>query len=214
MANTYATMQARIADELDRADLTSEIQNAIQDAIGLFERKKFYFQNAPVAFTFSTVAHQEYYTGTDSSLIPLIAQAMHLTGTFFGWRRQLRKRPWAYIDSISWLSTSYAQPVDWAYYGEQVRLYPIPDNAYVLNMDAVVRPARPSAATDAGPWMNDAEALVRTEAKMRLIKEVIRGTDMADELALLQTQWNMEYAAVTGETTTREATGRLEPSEF
>lgn len=214
MTNTYSTMQSRIADELDRADLTSQIQNAIQDAIGFYERKYFYFTSNPAAFTFSTVAGQEYYTSSDAAQIATVPQIYALTGTFYGLRRQLHKREWEFIDSISTLTTSKAMPQDWAYNGEQIRLYPIPDNAYTLSVAADPRPARPSANGDAGVWMNDAEALIRTRAKIYLLKNVIRASDMEPELALLMGQEREEYAALTAETASREATGVLEPSQF
>jgi len=214
VANTYGTMQARIADELDRADLATQIQNAIQDAIGFYERRYFYFTPSPQTFTFSTVRAQEYYTSVDAAAIATSPNIVTLTGTFYGLRRQLHKREWEYIDSISTLVTSYAMPQDWAYVGEEIRLYPIPDNAYVLNAMAVPRLVRPSSNTDAGPWMNDAEALIRTKAKLYLLRNVIRASDMEAETVLLEDQLTREFAALSAETGTREAVGMLEPSRF
>jgi hypothetical protein len=214
VTNTYAVMQARIADELDRADLGSQIQNAIQDAIGFYERKYFYFTSNPQAFTFSTVAGQEYYGNADNPLILTVPDIYRLNGSFYGLRRPLHKRSWEYIDNISTLTTSRAQPVDWAYNGEEIRLYPIPDNAYVITAAADPRPARPAANNDAGVWMNDAEALIRTRAKLYLLKNVIRAADMEAEVALLTSQEREEYAALAGETASREATGQIEPSAF
>lgn len=213
-------MQGRIADELDRADLTTEIQNAIQDSIGFYERKYFYFTNSPAAFVFNTVAGQEYYTTNDNPAISTSNEITALTGTFFGWRRQLHKRTWKEIDRISWLQTSKAQPVLWAYMGESIRMYPIPDNTYPVSCAATGRPMRPAANTDAGPWMNDAEALIRTKAKIYLMKNVIRSSDMLEELRMLEGpdgkggQLADEYAALTGETALREARGSVVPSQF
>lgn len=214
MTNTYATMQARIADELDRADLTSQIQNAIQDAIGFYERRYFYFTSNPQDFTFSTVAGQEYYTSSDNAVIATSPNIYRLNGNFYGLRRPLHKREWEYIDDISTLTTSKAMPQDWAYNGEEIRLYPIPDNAYVITAAAIPRPVRPSANTDGGVWMNDAEALIRTRAKIYLLRDVIRASDMEAELTLLATQEKEEYAALAGETASREAVGEIQPSQF
>lgn len=215
MANNYGTMIGRIADDLERTDLTAvEIPQAIQDAIGFYERKDFYFNKGPLQFSFNTVRTQEYYGASDNAAIPTSPHIETLTGTFFGLRRELRKRSWQYINRISTLTTSMAQPVDWAYAGEQIRLYPIPDNVYPVSAFATLRLARPSSNSDVGPWMNDAELLIRSKAKEYLFLNVIRASDMEADVALMQQQIGKEYAALTGETTSREATGYLEPVMF
>jgi hypothetical protein len=43
---TYSELQAELADELNRTDLTTQIQKAIQEAIRKYERKRTYFQRA------------------------------------------------------------------------------------------------------------------------------------------------------------------------
>ena len=207
-------MQARIADELDRSDLTSQIQNAIQDAIGKYERRYFYFTDAPTTVSFNTVAHQEYYTSSDNAAIATISQAITLSGTFFNLRQTLDKRAWSYIEDISTIATSYAMPQDWAYLGEQIRLYPIPDNVYAMRLQGIARPVRPSTNTDTGVWMNDAEELIRTEAKLYLLRNVIRGVDMVEEIGLLEVQKIRALADLVTETASREATGQLEPVDF
>lgn len=205
----------RIADELDRADLTAvEIPNAIQDAIGYGERKDFYFNRGPSNFSFNTVAGQEYYTTSDNAAIPLCPHVEALTGTFFGLRRELTRRSWQHIDLISTLTTSKAMPVDWAYAGEQIRFYPIPDNVYPISAFATQRLTRPVNLSDGGPWMNEAEAWTRTKAKEYLFLNVIRSSDMEAEVAMMQQQLGKEYAALTGETASREATGFVEPVDF
>jgi len=207
-------MQARIADELDRGDLTSQIQKAIQDAIGKYERRYFYFTNQPQAFSFSTVHGQEYYDSSDAAAIATAAEIIRLTGTFYGLRRGLHKRDWEFIDRISTVATSYAQPQDYAYAGESIRLYPIPDAVYPISAFAAPRLTRPAADSDQGVWMNEAEELIRTRAKKLLIANVIRGVDMEAELTLLIDQEQQALNDLTGETTRREATGQIQPVAF
>src|SRR3972149_4580416 len=74
---TYATMRARIAEELiDSAITTAHINNAIQQAIKHYERKPWWFNQK--AGTFATVAAQELYTTSDLADIPkmVIIQSM------------------------------------------------------------------------------------------------------------------------------------------
>lgn len=214
MAN-YGDMIGRIADELDRADLTvTEIPQGIQSAIGFYERKYFYFTSGPQSFTFSTAIGREYYTSSDNAAIATSPNIYRINGTFFGLRRPLHKQQWEYIDNISTIPQSKAMPVDWAYNGEQIRLYPIPDNVYVLTCASTGRPVRPSANSDAGVWMNDAEALIRTKAKLYLQLNVIRASDMEAEVMMMKQQEKDEFAALAEETRSREATGVVSPSRF
>ena len=71
--STFGNMMDRIADELDRTDLTSQIQKAIQTAIDRYERKRFWFNEAR-SITFNTVDGQEFYTSSDNSAIPNLLQ--------------------------------------------------------------------------------------------------------------------------------------------
>ncbi len=222
MTNTYLTMQTRIAAELHRSDLssplsgltTSAIQNAIQTAIAYYERKYFYFTSKPQAFTFSTVAGQEYYGNADNPLILTVPDIYRLNGSFYGLRRPLHKRSWEYIDDISTLTTSRSQPVDWAYNGEEIRLYPIPDSTYVITAAADPRPARPAADADEGVWMNDAEELIRMCAKIDLVENFMRVAGFEEELPVWKARESKALAALQTETASREATGQIEPSAF
>ena len=65
---TFGTMRDRIADELDRADLTSQIEREIRSAVAFYEKKRFWFNEQRIDFP--TVASQEWYTSSDDSAIP------------------------------------------------------------------------------------------------------------------------------------------------
>src|ERR1700677_608906 len=71
-ANTYQDLQNRIQNEVLGAPTTTDIQNAISDAIGLFDSKTFWFNSfrvfGGVAGSLSdleTVAGQEFYNQTN-----------------------------------------------------------------------------------------------------------------------------------------------------
>ena len=53
-----SVMQARIADDLARPDITNQIADAINDAIAHYQSTRFYFTETRTA-SFSTVAGQE-----------------------------------------------------------------------------------------------------------------------------------------------------------
>ena len=209
---TYGDLQTRIADELDRSDLTSQIQKSILTAVAYYERQPFWFTES--SFTFSTVAGQELYGSSDAAAIATAPTIERLNGNFFGLRTPMIKHPWEYIDNISTLTTSRATPRDWAYRAYQIRVYPIPDRAYTITAYYTPRLTTVSSNSDSNAWTNDAEALIRSRAKIDLIANVIRGPDMVEELTVLRAQEQEELNALRMETTRRKATGMIQPTQF
>ncbi len=112
------------------------------------------------------------------------------------------------------------QPIDYAYYAEQLRLYPIPDNAYAVSLLGTTRFAPLGNAGDSNPWTLDAEALVRCEAKMDLYENTLQQPDMADRMRHLihgdlSRPGSRGYLyALKAETARRAAVGRTRPSYF
>lgn len=210
---SFLDMQTRIDDELDRGGaIYPQIKKAIITAVKFYERKRFYFCES--SFTFSTVRLQEFYTSADAAAIATSPNIERLNGLFFGTRIPLTKRSFEYIDDISTLTTSLAMPEDWAYRAESIRLYPIPDQAYTITAYSVPRLTELSADTDGNAWTNDAEALIRARAKWDLVKNVIRGPEMAEELAALKIEEEQEFTALIKETASREALGHSVPTQF
>ena len=127
---TYAVMQARIADELTRTDLTSQIQKAILSAIKHYERTRFYF-NASVTDTFSTVANQEYYGSAANAKIPNLVVIDALTVTNSSIKYALANVPFTSVEEMQ-NGAITGLPAAFCYYAQQIRLYPIPDAVYTV----------------------------------------------------------------------------------
>lgn len=210
---SYLDMQVRIDDELDRGgSMYPQIKKAILSAVKYYERKRFYFSES--SFTFATVIGQELYTTADAATIATSPNIERLNGLFYGTRVPLIKREWSYIDDISTLTTSRAQPDDWAYRELSIRLYPIPDAVYTITAYNVPRLTELSADTDENAWTTDAEAMIRARAKWDLVKNVIRGPEMAEEMIALKLEEEQECVALINETASREATGFSQPTQF
>jgi hypothetical protein len=209
----FLDMQNRIDDELDRGGaIFPQIKKAIVTAVRFYERKRFYF--AEDSFTFATVVGQEYYTTADAAAIATSPNIERLNGSFYGTRIPLTKRSFEYIDDISTLPVSMSMPEDWAYRELSIRLYPIPDQVYTITAYNVPRLTELSADTDSNAWTNDAEALIRARAKWDLVKNVIRGPEMAEEAAGLKIEEEQEFTALIKETASREALGHSVPTQF
>jgi hypothetical protein len=218
---TYGDMQARIADELGgRSDLASQIPLAIQTAIAKWERERFYFNELRTANAFSTVKGQEFYGAADCAALASLAHLDRVTILVAGNRYTLNPRTAQYLEDLSVNPLVQGQPIDYAYYGEQLRLYPIPDGAYPLTMLGTARFAALANAGDANAWTNDAEALIRCEAKMDLYENTLQAPELADRMRLLihgdpSKPGHRGYVyALKAETARRAAVGHIRGSYF
>lgn len=210
--SSFGAMQDRIADELDRTDLTSQIQKAIQTAIDRYERKRFYFNEAR-SITFNTVDGQEFYTSADASDIPNLLMIDNVKLTISGSDKiDLEPRQYSELEYLSNnTTTDEGQPTAYAYYGKQLRLYPIPDAAYAVRISGVFPLADLSATADTNAWMTDAEALIRSRAKRELLTHVIRDAEGAAAMAQAESE---ELQSLIQATNARSSTGTLLATEF
>ncbi len=227
---TYIQLKRQIADELgDRTDLLSPlsdssltlspIENAIQSAVAKWEREPFYFNETYTTTWFTTVAGQELYTTADAATIPTTPMINELRILISGNNYTLTKRSWQYLDDMSVSPTNRGQPQDWAYFAEQIRVYPIPDAAYPVTASRTTRPTALSADSDANVWTQDAFDLIRSEAKLILALEVIHDAALAKEMGIAiygdptMPQVRGYLSALKAETT-RRARSRIKPTPF
>lgn len=192
---TYGEMQRAIADEIgNRTDLLvplsdsgltlSPIQYAIQSAIAKWEREPFYFNEEYEAEFFTTVAGQELYTQLDDPAIKTWPYIVNLHINIANNRWQLARRSWQELDLISMNPQTRGQPSDWAYFSDRVRLYPIPDNAYVIRGARGERFVTMDTDGDETPWTTDGYDLIRSEAKLILASEVLMDDDLANRMRI------------------------------
>lgn len=225
----YVTLAAQIADELgQREDLLvaqsaaltlSPIQNAIQAAIAKWEREPFYFNEAYSVPLFTTVIGQELYTVNDAVTIENSPDIVKLHILISGNRFHLERRSWAYIEDISMNPNNRGQPGEWAYFAEQIRLYPIPDGAYPVRASRISRPDALVGPYDSNVWTQDAYDLIRSEAKLVIAQETLFDDDLAARMKLAiygdpqDPRIKGYLGALRGESF-RRARSRIKPSSF
>ena len=189
----YATMRTRIADELaNDGDITSaQINYAIQDTIKQYERRPWWFNQKTA--TFSTVASQEYYSSSDLSDIPDIVQiiAATVTNTLKG---PLKAVDYLTIDDEQDGSVE-GEPRVFAYFKENIRLYPIPDAVYTITLSYIYRLTALSADGDSNAWTTDAEELIRSGAKRRIALNYLESEVVAARFAVMEREAFTEMLA-------------------
>lgn len=181
-------MRAKIADEITRADMTSRITTAIQDAIKLWEGERFAFNER--RYRINTVASQEYYDLISPTLLTsagaavatgeMILEIDSITATINNYPYPLTQRTQQWFDTYQSLPTQYrGRPDSYAIYGNQLRLFPVPDAAYQINISALARlgPSPVSADADTNDWFTEGEMLIREQAKVILYRFPLKDPD-------------------------------------
>lgn len=211
MPDDLQTLQALIATDIQRPDLTSDITQAIFDAIKCYQNRRWYFNETNTSL-WNTVTAQEFYTVIDSPDIPNYLKIDHLKITTGGTSRfVLKQRDWDWIDNVAVNTTSVGQPTDFCYYEQKVRLYPIPDAVYPMRFSGVLRLATLVNPADTNAWVNtsDAEPLIRAHAKWALANNVIFDDDLASRC---EKAVNLALTNLQAATRRRLGTGRVAPS--
>ena len=130
---SYAALQARIADELSRTDLTSEIALEIASAIEWYQYENFPWNEASTV-PFNTVTGQRYY--------PLPANFLRVTDALSqigNYTYKLHAVTEQYIDRIDWgdvFWTSY--PIIFSLWSNQIRLFPPPQGGLPVQIKGIV----------------------------------------------------------------------------
>lgn len=180
--STLAVMKARIADELARDDLTSQIAYAITDAIEAYEDERFHF-NEGRAITFPTVASKEFYDATDAAAIGTIQKIDYVVLYIGDTPYHLVPMKPAEIETASTNGTNTGQPGWYCWYGNQIRIYPNPADAWTIRIGASVKAPAPATDGETGnPWMTHAARLIRSRAKLELALHVLKDTELAETM--------------------------------
>lgn len=208
---TYQALQQKIADDLNRSDLTTQIQAAILAAVELHEAERFWFNELRQTSAFTTVQGQEFYTSADSALIASMKQLDAVTITVSGNRYPLTKRTYGLLEALSSTTTSRGQPCDYAIYGEGLRLWPIPDGAYAVALSGLRQFTALSGDTDENPWTTEAFELIRAQAKEDLNLNVLKDDAEATRASV---QVAKQLKRLREETSRRLATSTLRPTQF
>jgi hypothetical protein len=208
---TKSLLIARIADDLARADLTSQIGNAIDDAITHYQPMRFFFNETRLA-TFVTVAAQSTYTASDDTDVPLFIEldaVMLSDGTN---TRELEHISPTEIERLLDSSASSGRPTRYSYYEQSFRFYPVPDIAYTIRPIGLIEKAGPATDDELNNvWCVYAFELIRCRAKLLLTAHVIVDPELASIMSEAERQ---AYDKLRRETSKKQSGGVIEATCF
>lgn len=210
---TLAIMKSRIATELRRTNLTSQIASAITSAIGAYDHERFY-TNESRENTFTTVASQEFYTSSDAAFIGLLTKIDYVFLFINDTPFELFAQTPRITEDASTNATATGTPEVYSWYDEKLRLYPVPADAWTIRVGGVLATAAPASDSETGNfWMTTAERLIRSRAKQELALHVLYDDMLAQRMGAAATealdQLNLRTTRIT-----KTGGGRVRPMNF
>ena len=167
----FSDMQAAIADELARSDLTAEIKREINNAITFYGNKAFWFNEATMA-DITTVQGQRYY-----ALPSNFASVLDVLSTLGTYTYRLEPRTEQYLDQVDWGNDFWSgYPTDYSFWNGQIRLFPPPQGGLPVQVKgtAILSPAPLANDSDTNAWLSSAEELIRTRAARQIYGRYVR----------------------------------------
>jgi hypothetical protein len=205
--STLAQMRSRIADDLDRSDLSTQIDKAINRAIEYYEKERFWFSEKIA--TFNTVANQKNYSSSDS--IPTdIAEIDYVEVTVSGKEFPLYLKPYPYIKEKQG-SDATGVPSEYAYYQENFYLWLIPNAVYTITVSYQQKYSELTLDADTNDFTTDAEDLIEARARAWLYARVIKDIDQAQ---IAKTEENEALAALREKTRKLISIEQVTPTHF
>lgn len=208
---TLSDLKGRIATDLTRTDLTSQIANAVSDAIAFYQAERFWF-NTSRALTFSTVAStSDYDSGTSLATGVTCADLIRIDAVFAALGTSMipldRDDP-ADFELLNNVSNGF--PCVFTYVDQTLRLWPTPNTAYSVRIYGHYTLAAPGD-NGSNAWTTDAEELIRSHAKLLLYTDLLEDADGA---ARMSAKVPVLLNRLRGISSSRSSTGIIQPVDF
>lgn len=171
--STLSDLRTNIADDINRSDLSTQIDKAINRAIRFYRRDRFWFQET--SGTFATVASQQVYSTADG--IPSdIAEIDYVKITYdTNWIVELDPATLQEVQNLN-IGNYTGKPEKYAFYQQKFYLWPLPDAAYTVTVFYTKNYTDLSSGSDSNDYTNYAQELIENRARwwlnMRIIKDM------------------------------------------
>lgn len=212
---TLGTMEDRIADELLRDDLSSNIRDAIKSAIEHYADERFWFNEGNNDPGVNTITSSTTYTLSaewlefDSFTVEVASNEYPLIPRTVEWYREVNTNP----------STVVGIPTDYAFHANTYWLYPTPNGAYPVRIYGLKRITELDSAglptlTDTSvtnAWFTFGEDLIRNRAKAFVQANKIHDAAGAAISAALEDD---AYAKLKRKSRRKTSTGIIQPTDW
>ena len=205
--STLAGMVSRIADDLNRSDLSStQIPLAINRAIIAYAKEPFWFKETSA--TFSTVSGQKAYTTTDTSITD-IERINLVEVTQSGSRYKVDKK------NIDWIehrnpNNATGVPSEYAWYGNKFYFCLVPNAVYTITV-WYTKTYPVLTGTNTNDWLTYAEDLIEARARWWIAKRILKNGQLADEAKIEEME---ALEILRSQNQDSESTETIQPTDF
>ena len=206
--STFSQMRSKIADDLNRTDLTTQINRAINRALTYYKKQRFWFNEGTA--TFSTVVDQESYGSADgvaTDIVDIDEAKITISSTV---KPTLTKQTFNYIQQMNY-GNFKSQPTDYAIFQNKIWLYPIPNQVWTITLYYQKSYSDLSDDSDENDFTTYAEDLIEARAIWWLFKTVIRDKDAAEDYKQVEMD---ALTSLQAQTTKLTSSNKLRPTEF
>lgn len=185
---TLGTMKSRIATELARSDLTTDIATAIMDAVDEFSDVPFYFLTEEV--------EADTTAGVPTLALPTGFRRLQMVTVTVGTQRydmppDRDQITYEEYRARNWDTTRLGQPRNFAIFEQNYYFDPTPDQAYTITSSFVYKRDVPASDGSSNAWTTDAEAMIRAKAKALLYRDRIRNLEQASVQEAVAQSWRV-----------------------
>ncbi len=179
MSSTFLQMQQRIADDIDRSDLSTQVKKSINRAIIYFQTEPFWFKEESTSF--SAVSGQEEYTmGTGG--VPTDIEMIDIMERQYSGDKTTMTEITPFELEAKQSGDATGIPDEYAQYENKFKLYPIPNQSGItILLKYTKNYAELSADADTNDWLVYAEDLIEARARwwlnLRVIKDINAASD-------------------------------------
>jgi hypothetical protein len=203
--NSYQELATLIASDLRRSDLTTEVTNAIDNAIRDYGSERFYF-NETRSYTFTLT------TGTDEYTLATVGSVEEFVK--IDWLRIQVGAVWVRLDRIDadnmeelHAQSLTGQPYCWTVYEDKLRLFPTPAQDYPIKIAGHYRLLSVSGG-GVNAWITVAGNLIRYSALRRLYAFPVKNVQAAQGAGVMEQD---ELVYLRRETDRRKRKGAMAP---
>jgi len=205
-------IEAQIADDLARSDLSTQITRAVDAAIR--------------AYRFHRLGFNEAYRVTATASVSVDFLALSDISVRFRKidRLRLLRNANDYLDlyhrDYEWIMSrqdvqAITMPLEYAIYNNYIHFDSIADQTYTLFIDGIKELGTGSTASfsagDASQWFNDARELIRHRAKREIYAHVLKDMELASASKAAEDD---AYNTLKAESGVQISTGFVRPTEF
>lgn len=174
--SSLINLRQNIADDVNRSNMSTVIDRAINRAITHYNSERFWFNQT--TGTLTTEADKKKYT-TDDGLPSDILEIDYAEITISGGDIELKQRTYQYLERIDYSGFS-SWPGIYAWYGEALYLYPIPNDEYTVTLSYKKSYSELSEDTDSNDFTTNAQELIESRARWWIYAHYIKDAEMRD----------------------------------